>query len=168
MVFHSQPMDPPSVVLAIGIAIAVVTDLKHGKIYNAISFPLIVLGLLIHWHEGAVSDALYGIGIGFFLHYGMWALGVQKGGDAKLMIAVGALLGWEEMLQATLWEWILYLPVGLSVLAIRGRLSNLVKVFRWLATPKTQRDPSQRPEPTSYRTGPLIAIAVILAWFSTI
>ena len=167
MVFHFQPMDPPSVVLAIGLIIAVITDIKHGKIYNALNFPLIVLGLLMHWHEGMVSDALYGLGAGFIIHYGLWALGVQKGGDAKLMIAVGALLGWEEMLQATLWQWLLYVPVGLFVLAIRGRLSNLLRMLQWMSTPKKLRDPKNRPEATSYRTGPLIAVAVTLAWFST-
>ena len=35
-------------VLAVGILVATYTDLRHGKIYNKLTFPCIILGFLLN------------------------------------------------------------------------------------------------------------------------
>jgi prepilin peptidase CpaA len=75
---------------------SVYTDLKYGKIYNKMTFPCITAGLML----GGISAGLDGfvfslkgliiasLSVLLFLAYQLIG-----GGDAKLILAVGALMG---------------------------------------------------------------------------
>lgn len=150
------------VVLA-GILAAAVIDLRTQRIPNALNGALMVAGLVIHVVAGDPWLPIVGILVAFGLHFTLWVLGVQRGGDAKLMMGVGALLGWSTMLEATLWTWALFFPVGLLVLALRGKLWNFFDTLRFTWR-KALGYPVEPPAEKTYMAlGLVIAVAVVVA-----
>lgn len=153
--------DPEVLVVLAGLAIASYTDLKTGKIPNQLTGGMMAIGLVIHLIYGNPMFSLYGILLAFAIHFTLFALGVEKGGDAKLIMGVGALVGWSEMLEATTWYAILYLPVGLAILTMQGKLKNVIGASKWFALKASGVD-IPRPEPTMMKTAPIIAIATVI------
>ena len=107
--------------LVVALSIAVVTDLRSHKIYNWLTFPLIVLGLggntLQHGSQGLLFS-VEGVGVAclallLFLLRGLGA------GDLKLLWGVGALMG----PTFTLWA-VLCTTVGGGVLGLIYALSH--------------------------------------------
>jgi len=86
---------PVSIVL-IGTSIAAVTDIWKFRVYNALTFPLLLSGLVFQAVTGGwagLGNSCLGALFGFFslvLFYGMGGVGA---GDVKLLAAVGAWLG---------------------------------------------------------------------------
>ena len=78
-------------------AVAAYTDVRCGKIFNAVTVPFALLGLALHAIGGGwegVLLSLGGIGVGF----GLWLVSsflgrILGGGDIKLLMAFGALQG---------------------------------------------------------------------------
>jgi hypothetical protein len=174
-------MTPIDFVLVVGVLIACWTDLRTMLIPNWLNVTLMVCGAALHITDDPALPWL-GMAAALAVHYPLWRLGVEKGGDAKLMIAIGALLGWYEMLEASLWYAILYIPVGLAYLAVLGRLPNLWRTFGWSLTQSLEKipeptrtvvrtwmirlrlNPKEPPnEPTMMKTAPVIAVAAIAA-----
>lgn len=88
---------PAAVVVVSGI-IAACTDIWKYRVPNILTIPLVLSGLLYHgltlgWEGLALSlgGALFGFAV-LFLFFLMGGMG---GGDVKLMMGVGAWLGWE-------------------------------------------------------------------------
>ncbi len=79
------------------------TDLAKGKIYNAVTFPAIFLGLLTVYTMGGVYEngvigislvsSLAAMGIVMLLFIWPYIRGGIAAGDVKLMLAVGAIGG---------------------------------------------------------------------------
>lgn len=156
---------PEDAVLFAGLAAGAITDLRAQRVPNALTLPMMVLGMAM---TGVTQDwPLFGV-VGcvaaFALHYPLFVAGIERGGDAKLMMAVGACVGWREMIESSIWLAVLYLPIGLVLLAVQGKLGNLVAAARWYAARSQGRDPGPKPEPTWLRTAPIIAVAGGLAW----
>ncbi len=86
----------PTLFLAGALSVATlgaITDLWRGKIYNWLTMPAMLLGLLASsgfygWSGGLSS--LLGIGLGFLLYGVLYALGAMAAGDVKLLMALGA------------------------------------------------------------------------------
>lgn len=157
-------------VLFVGLAISAITDAARGKILNVVTFPMMALGVVIHLVSGADPWlGLVGLGAATLLHVPLWIGGIHKAGDAKLLMGVGALVGWREMLEATFWLAVLYVPIALAVLAARGRLPQLAHAARYqlarLAGALTEGAP---PEKTWIRTGPIIAAAGVIGWLTDV
>ncbi len=81
--------------LALAIAAAVV-DVRHHRIPNGLTYPGIVLGILLRWLflgwkglGGALAGCLLAGGI-VFLFYAIRAMGA---GDVKLLAAIGSFVG---------------------------------------------------------------------------
>ena len=157
----------PEVLCAIGLLIASVTDLREQKIYNWLTFPMIALGIAVN---GTLGDgwafALIGLGVAFALHFFLWVVNVERAGDAKLAMGVGALLGWSFMLENTLWTLVLLIPIGLIVLGVRGRLGNLAKVAHYIVAKAQGAEVSEPPPLTLMAFGPTMAVAAVLAWLT--
>jgi prepilin peptidase CpaA len=86
---------PVAVVLAATL-IGAVTDLWRYKLYNVLTLPLLVSGLIYHGVVGggpALLGSLLGVLFGFGVLLLFHLLGGVGGGDVKLMAAVGAWLG---------------------------------------------------------------------------
>ncbi|MFZ2957786.1 MAG: A24 family peptidase [Candidatus Ozemobacteraceae bacterium] len=83
-------------VALLGAFIAMVTDMRTGKIFNWLTFPLIFFGFALNAFFFGVtgvglSTAAFFLGIAFYTPFA--AIGAVGMGDVKLMAAIGALCG---------------------------------------------------------------------------
>ncbi|VVB81529.1 Preflagellin peptidase [uncultured archaeon] len=81
---------------------AAITDLKAFEVPDWLNYAGIAAGIGIHlifslqqWNYWPISSSLIGFGIGFALACTMYYTGQWGGGDAKLLMALGALIGFE-------------------------------------------------------------------------
>ena len=158
-------LSPPDVVLFAALIVASVTDWRTGKIPNVLTFPLLAVGLAMQATIGqGLVFGLLGFAVGFAIHFPLWLLQVQKGGDAKLMIATGAFVGWAGIIEVTLATFVLFLPVYIGLLAMRGELANVSRVLNDLYSRYVlgNRDAEEAP-PTYAIMGPMLLVGVTIA-----
>jgi prepilin peptidase CpaA len=152
------------------LAIAVYTDLSRRKIPNWLTMPLWGVGLFYYLIVGPWWAGLLAIAVLFPVHFLLFAIGMDRGGDAKLVIGIGACLGWWLGIEATIWSILLMLPVGLVYATLTGRLLNVWRTFAWLFRSIVYRtmqlDPGEKPESTFIPKAPVIAVAVLVARFT--
>jgi len=123
------------VLLGVGL-IATVTDLWRQKIYNWLTLPAIVLGLVLSPIQSGLAGLLDSF-LGFLLAGGLYLvlglIGAMKGGDVKLAAAVGALLGWRLSISALYYGAILGGIFALCWSLYHGTLfKTLARVWRVL------------------------------------
>lgn len=148
-------------ILGAGMLYAAISDIRTKKIPNALTFPLMLVGVLANTATGeGWQFALTGLGVAFALHYVLASLSLEGAGDAKLMMAVGAFLGWETMLEATVWRYVFLFPYGIIALTVMGRWANFIAASRWTLLKAQGVDAGERPEPTLLPFGPLLALSV--------
>ncbi|MBU0606388.1 MAG: A24 family peptidase [Armatimonadetes bacterium] len=103
--------------------ISVFTDVRDGKIYNAVTLPFALLGLILNIIDKGLSGLLFslaGLGMGLALFFLSAFLGrILGAGDCKLFAAVGALQGPQFLLWAILFS-----------LAVGGVFAILVALWR--------------------------------------
>jgi prepilin peptidase CpaA len=106
--------------LLVVVAVAVWTDLRSRRIPNTLTIAALVAALAVRAvYGGAVLlDGLLGAGLAFALLLPLFAMGGMGGGDAKLLIAVGAFLGPKGFL------------VALLATAIAGGIMSLIWAAR--------------------------------------
>jgi Flp pilus assembly protein protease CpaA len=156
------PLTPQEATVALGLLFACYTDIRWWKIPNAITGLLILAGLVTNTIDGEPMLALIGFAVAFAIHYPLWMLGVQKGGDAKLMLGIGALVGWPDMVETTFWKFLLFIPVGLGILAATGNLKNLAAVAQHTAAKSQGKKIEGEPPKLTYTPyAPIIAVG----WF---
>jgi len=122
-------------VLAGILVAAAVFDLRRGTVYNWLTYPAIVAGLIFGaiagWADGdlkaGLTDHLLGFGFGFGVLAIAYFLGGMGGGDVKLMGAVGAFLGWPGVLHAMFYSFLVGVAVGLIWMVWRGRTRAVVR-----------------------------------------
>jgi prepilin peptidase CpaA len=86
----------PLVVVVVATLMAAVTDVGRFKVYNILTVPLLISGLVFHGvTEGlpGVSGSLLGAFFGFAALLIVYVVGGMGAGDVKLMAGVGAWLG---------------------------------------------------------------------------
>lgn len=84
------------------LTLASATDLRTGKIYNNLTFPFLFLGLGLHAYFGGFAGAgaaCLVVGISFALFFPLYLVGVMAAGDVKLLMALGAWVSWQTLLQ---------------------------------------------------------------------
>ncbi len=154
------------VLLGAVLVIAAVQDVRTHKIRNWVTYPAIAAGLIGHTllggvygvtsESGAVEaygliHSLMGLAVGFGPLLVAWLAGGIGGGDAKLMAAVGALLGWRLTLECMFFGFAVAGVMALVVM-IRRRilLQTLGRLWRffWLAlSPGRPADPATPESP---------------------
>lgn len=108
-------------------AVASVTDVWRFKVYNALTFPAMTLGIAYHsfapegrgWQYGLVGCA---VGMGILVI--PYLFGVFGAGDAKFVGAVGAWLGIEPVMTALLVGALASGVYALALLVFRGGLTR--------------------------------------------
>lgn len=135
-------------IISVIIIVSVITDLKTRKIYNIITLPAILTGLILNviyfcLKNPSLTSAMNGLvygGKGMLLAIGiffiLYALGWFGGGDAKLMGAIGAFMGYTFTYWCILFTLVsggfcaLFLIAG-DVIGKRGK-SQIIVFFRSL------------------------------------
>ena len=116
-------------VVAAATGVALVTDLWKFKVYNGLTLPLLVAGLVFHGTATnglGLSFSACGLLCGFTGLIAFSALGGFGAGDVKLMAGIGAWLGPQNTLSLLI---VSALVSGLSAVVIcwwQGRLSERV------------------------------------------
>jgi prepilin peptidase CpaA len=112
-------------------SIAVYTDVRWGKIFNALTFPALGVGLVINTVVNGGSGALLsveGIALGFALFIVSAIFGrILGGGDIKLLMAIGALQGPVFLAWALLYTALAGAVLALVVGLYRGVLGQRVR-----------------------------------------
>jgi leader peptidase (prepilin peptidase)/N-methyltransferase len=98
-------------------------DLEHQIVPNALSYPGLILGLLLAVPQGRFTDALFAAaGAGaFFLLIAIVSGGGMGGGDIKLAAMMGAFLGWPRIAVGLLFAFTLGAVAGLVLIALKRR-----------------------------------------------
>jgi len=116
--------------------IAALTDLAKGRIYNWLTLPAFLAGMVYAGYErGAhgVGQAALGAFLGLVLYGWMFFVGHLGGGDVKLLIALGAWGGPAFCLETGLLGVLLGGLMAAIVLGARGKLLPfLAKLQRFL------------------------------------
>jgi prepilin peptidase CpaA len=129
--------------LAVGLltVLAAVCDLRSRRIPNWLTIPSLLSGLLFHavFQGGA---GLLDAGLGFALGFGslliLWLIGSGGGGDAKLMGAVSAWLGFQQT--------VLVMLLSVAFVAL-GMLATLFVSALRRGLSATRRRYSRSPQP---------------------
>lgn len=159
-------LTPANVLCLLGLAVGAVIDYRTGRLPNWLTFSMMAVGIAIGATAGDPLFGVLGVALGFAIHFPLFALNVVRAGDAKLVMGAGAFLGWAGVLELTGWYAAIYIPTGLAMLAVKGRLRNLVTVSAKLATNPSKPDEAELAQLTHLRTGPVIAAAGLAAVFT--
>ncbi len=92
----------PNVVLVLLSFVAIVTDALHGRVYNVVTYPAMVGGIIYHacaTHPPGFTDAVAGLSVGGVALGLLYLSGDVGGGDVKLAAAVGAWVGPADVIQ---------------------------------------------------------------------
>lgn len=161
--------------------VALVTDLKFRKIYNWLTLPAMLIGLVLSFFTAGFSGVLYGL-LGMVISlvtFGwMWGIGILGAGDVKLLMAFAALSGAAAaagrsgvMFSVDLSLLSLFVGGALAflLLAFKGRLKPFFsKFYRFLLTFMNRHLETEFPkaDPTlKMPFGISIAIAAVWLWF---
>jgi len=156
---------------AAGACIAMVTDMRTGKIFNWLTFPMILGG----WILNLAFFGLAGFGwsflafwVGILLYTVPAAVGAVGMGDVKLLAGIGALAGSRFVIGAFLFTSIVGIPHALGVYYLNhGR--NFLTVLATSYTSGGFRNLKITPEGEGPRwkfyLGPDIFLGCLLSWY---
>jgi prepilin peptidase CpaA len=130
------------VVLAAGLITAVYTDVRWGKIFNKLTFPLVLAGfflntLFLGWQGSLVSLEGLSAAIGLALLLTFAAGPGLGGGDIKLIAGIGALCGpqfvlWTCLFSAMAGAVIFLIPLlrrGIFLYTVRNFVGNIYRKY---------------------------------------
>lgn len=103
--------------------VAATTDIWKFKVYNLLTFPLLLSGVAFRGWTGGVEglgDSLAGMAIGFVLFLLPYLCGALGAGDVKFVAAVGAWLGVQPMLPVVLIGCLATGVYALALLVLHG------------------------------------------------
>ncbi|MDQ2952074.1 MAG: prepilin peptidase [Chloroflexota bacterium] len=114
-------------VLVVLFLIVIYTDGRWLRIPNAVTYPTMLIGLVLGALE-AFPGTLFGSGLldhfaalvlAFALSYPFYAAGGLKAGDAKLLMAMGAVGGTNFLLVAAVWGALIGGVLAIGFIAVR-------------------------------------------------
>jgi len=161
----------PLVVLILGLAAAVFTDVRTRRIPNWLTAAITGAGFGIAFGGGAVTPAQAALGMiaGLLLMMPGHVIGATGAGDVKLMAAVGSVVGPEMVLRAFLYSAVAGGVFAIVVAAWRGRLAATVRDACRLATSEAGvREAIESPSRANrFAYGPAIAAGTLVSLMVT-
>lgn len=150
------------------------TDTRTSHIYNRHTFPAMACGVvlsgLLNGQEGVVTSLL-GLGAAFLIMFPLFGANVMRAGDAKLLMAIGALTGAGVAVRTLLTACFVFVPVAIVVLVARGRLGGvweaLKRLWRFFYTslhPLLKAEPLGTGDALMMPFGLVLSIAAVIAW----
>ncbi len=151
----------PWLVVILGGLTAAVTDIRERKVYNVVTYPLFLSGLIFH---AAVSGgwgfaaSLGGALFGFLILLAPCFLGGIGAGDVKLLAAIGAWLCLPKIIHVFIlagaaigfWSIVIAIKQRLGLNAFRERLEamvyRLMLVHVYVANGRTIAEPEGNPK----------------------
>jgi len=118
------------VILAVMLTVALYTDLRWCRIYNKLTLPCILIGLVLNTlYQGGhgLLLSICGIGLIFLLYITLAPAAGIGGGDVKLMMAVGSLMGVKFLINALLLTAVIGGIMSLIVMMRRRILGDTTK-----------------------------------------
>lgn len=121
--------------------VAAITDYRSGKIYNWLTLPALLFGFIVSVVVGlpTLAAAAAGVGLAALFFIPLFLTGVLGGGDVKLLMAMGTVLGARGIFELSCAS-ILIAALGAVVLLVTHKrvkpfFSELTMFFRTLLTP---------------------------------
>jgi len=168
--------------LAILLVICAYTDIAHGKIYNMVTFPAIIAGLLLGYVAGGVYEggidgislvgSLAAMGVVIILFGWPYLRGGIAAGDVKLMLAVAAIgaLNNYFIVYALLYSTLIGAFMAIMLFIWKGRLrEGLGATVRFaVSTGPANGEKAREKRRTTGLTipyGSAIAVGTIIAWY---
>lgn len=128
--------------LVLVLGIAVYTDWRWHRIYNWLTMPAFLIGLILSFVFGGVPgmlSSLQGAGVAFAVFLFLYLFAKMGAGDLKLMVAIGAWIGYPLIMSAlinvALAGGLIALAFTLRYGALRSVLRNLYYFILGLFTP---------------------------------
>lgn len=159
------------VMLIIILGIAVATDIRYQKIPNWLTFPVMLAGVILNSVSMGLQGFLFSIGgilVGIMAMIFPYLMGGMGAGDAKLMGAVGGLLGPKEVSIAFLLTALIGGIYALGMLAYYGgvretvvRYWQMLKIF-FMAGKVNYIPPSANETRPRLRYGVAIALGTLI------
>lgn len=137
--------------LIVGLCVlSAVTDLIWGRIFNWITFPAFLLGLIFATVQAGawgLGEAVLAGAAGFLLYGWMFWIGMMGGGDVKLLMALGAWGGLRFVGEVALLGVLLGGAMALLILISRGRIRGFVqRMYRFLQSVFIKELQVEKPE----------------------
>ena len=157
----------PVLVLTLGLAAAVVTDVRTRRIPNWLTGSIAGAGFGLAFGGGVVTPAQAALGMltGFALMMPGHLIGATGAGDVKLMAAVGTLVGPDVAFRAFLYSAVAGGVFALAVAAHRGILAaTLQDASRLVTSPAGARQAIESPARANrFAYGPAIAVGTLVS-----
>ncbi|WP_409422129.1 prepilin peptidase [Pseudaeromonas sp. ZJS20] len=128
-----------NILLLAALCYGALVDIQTQRIPNALVLALLGLALLqqipgVPLAGPSLASALAGLGLGLALNLPCYAFGLMGAGDAKLLAACGAVLGWSGFIWLQLASWLFLGVLSLLWLLSHGQLQRLFWHRRHSAT----------------------------------
>ncbi len=156
-------------VLSLVLITCFISDWRHGKIWNKVTFPAMLAGILLNGAFGGLDGlkwALVGWAVGMGIQWVPFMLGFAKAGDVKLLAAVGALKGPAFCIFGFLYGAIAF-SLLLPWLAKKGELQGVMQTLKTYAkTAAVTQGAPEAPAPTVRRHlpwGPGLVVGFFIA-----
>ena len=125
----------PAIAMATA-AVATFSDLLSHRIPNKLTAPVALLGLVLQaWVNGlaGLADGFLGLLVAFFALLPFYLTRWMAAGDIKLLMAVGACLGWRLGILAGLSTLLIGAMVAFLFLLIQGELFSYLRRYGVMA-----------------------------------
>lgn len=161
----------PAVVLTLGLAIAVFTDVRTRRIPNWLTGSIAGAGFGLAFGGGVVTPTQAALGMltGLLLMMPGHLIGATGAGDVKLMAAVGTLLGPDATFRAFLYAAVAGGVFAVAVATRRGILAaTLQDASRLVTSPAGARQAIESPTRANrFAYGPAIATGTLISLMVT-